>query len=249
MCNQHCIYCYARDGMKWDTISNIDNIKRELSLLRDFPKSIISLIGGEPTLHPKFIEILKYVKGFHHELHVYTNGTTKFFNEIDIELLKNFTWTFSYHGIETDDNIFFKNIRNLIERDINVELTIPAQNMNENILEFSKELNIDTVITFIHDTKNKDYNYNIEDWVFNVAEPNINNMSKYSKELISYTNKTCYYNEIDIVNSIMTSNSCNHNINLRISKENLDIIKKYKLTVCKEKYCKQDCAFLLPRKE
>jgi molybdenum cofactor biosynthesis enzyme MoaA len=76
-CNLKCSYCFANDV--------IDREKQSLSLadfryvLKFHEKSSIhqlNIIGGEPTLHPKFNELLEMVAKADHirEVLIFTNG-------------------------------------------------------------------------------------------------------------------------------------------------------------------------------
>jgi len=249
MCNQNCSYCYARADMKWNTLLSFDKIKEGLSLLKDFPRSIISLIGGEPTLYPRFSRVLVVVRDLDHEGHIYTNGTTNFFDTADLELASNFTWTFSYHLQETDDELFFRNIEKFVSNGITVELTVPAQNMTKPLLKLITRLKVNTVITFIHDVTNGDNDKDIiEDWVYDIKLPHLKNMARYNDVQVHFKDYECDYNEIDVVNNYMRSNDCNHNIDMEMNEENLNIIKEYNKTICSRESCKLDCAFLLPKK-
>ena len=234
--------------MKWNTIINYSDVIKGLDILKD-RDSIISLIGGEPTLHPKFSKILEHVRDFKNEMHIYTNGTTRFFNNIDLGIAVDFTWTFSYHGDETDDALFMNNITKMINNKVKVELTIPAQNINEKIMNFINKYKIKTVITFIHETSNNKESISIPRHVFNISKPYIKNMSRYSEEDVSYTGQLCDYSEVDIVSGFMYSNDCNHNINDALNSINVDRIYNLNKTVCSREFCKKDCAFLLPKKE
>ncbi len=250
ICNQTCDYCYARNGMKWNTIRSLSNTIESLSWFKNFPRSIISLIGGEPTLHPHIMYILKWMVESkldeQHEIHIYTNGT--FNKSFELNIARRFTWTFSYHGKFTDTNLFLKNLDWFFKNSVNCELTIPAQNMDEEILSYINTNDIKTVITFIHDSNNFDKIIEIPEWVLLLSGPNITNMASLYKKKLSYTGKYCDYNEIDIVNNQLTSNSCNGNLNMYFTKRNLHSIPVRVPKICDKVLCPNDCAFLLPKK-
>lgn len=65
-CNLQCPYCFAQDMMTEEEKSNIEiNILQDiLKWLENTPEERIGLIGGEPTLHPKFKEILSIVNNY-----------------------------------------------------------------------------------------------------------------------------------------------------------------------------------------
>lgn len=82
-CNLKCPYCFA-DDMIQEQISSItlDDYKKILSFIARTPKNHIGIIGGEPTLHPQFIEILKETNKYCKELNT---GATLFTNGIELE--------------------------------------------------------------------------------------------------------------------------------------------------------------------
>mgnify|MGYP002280847233 CR=1 FL=1 len=74
-CNFRCKWCYAKNT-KYAVEDNM-SIKLAKKLI-DFSKEIgvqsITLIGGEPTVHPDILEIVKYIKGKDLHLGLITNG-------------------------------------------------------------------------------------------------------------------------------------------------------------------------------
>lgn len=76
-CNFDCSYC-------WPTSHNKTDRWVPLVVLRQVVDKIIgqfggtvqfNFAGGEPTLHPAFIELCEYIWGKGHRIHVQTNGT------------------------------------------------------------------------------------------------------------------------------------------------------------------------------
>jgi MoaA/NifB/PqqE/SkfB family radical SAM enzyme len=89
-CNYSCSYCagrkMAQQDMSWETfISIVDRIDT---------KSNVTLQGeGEPTLHPKFWDMVDYVSKKGHVIHTTLNGTQldtelipKYFKQINISI-------------------------------------------------------------------------------------------------------------------------------------------------------------------
>lgn len=80
-CNLHCPYCFADNMIKTEDIKNIslDQFKRTLKWIGEDAEEI-GLIGGEPTLHPQFNEILDIIKNYSnsrrtpHFFTLFTNG-------------------------------------------------------------------------------------------------------------------------------------------------------------------------------
>lgn len=61
-CNYKCSYCFGNAGMKNSSFSTLDQLKNVVDKLMSLNKKYynILLIGGEPTIHPQFLNLLKY---------------------------------------------------------------------------------------------------------------------------------------------------------------------------------------------
>jgi hypothetical protein len=71
-CNLHCRHCYNLDR---GFVKNLDSVCREVDLLaRKRNLQVISLLGGEPTLHPDLPEMVRYVKSKNIACQILTNG-------------------------------------------------------------------------------------------------------------------------------------------------------------------------------
>lgn len=79
-CNLKCSFCNYHtsetDYLKLNTFANMDFdlFKRSLDEIKGYP--MVILTGGEPTLHPRFDEIMDEVYKRHFLVFVVTNGTT-----------------------------------------------------------------------------------------------------------------------------------------------------------------------------
>ena len=78
-CNLKCKYCFADDMIcEKSTSITLDDYRRILGFLSRTPDNHIGIIGGEPTLHPRFDEILKetnkYCKSCNTTATLFTNG-------------------------------------------------------------------------------------------------------------------------------------------------------------------------------
>lgn len=78
-CNLHCPYCFADTMIQTEDIKNItiEQFEKTLNWVyknKDIDKNIleerIGLIGGEPTLHPKFKEILSIVEYYEKQYNI-----------------------------------------------------------------------------------------------------------------------------------------------------------------------------------
>jgi len=87
-CNLHCDYCYRNSEYK-NPLSKYINFKGlKKFLLENKKKNLleIGVTGGEPTLHPEFIKIMKFLLKNFELVELVTNGTNF---EIILDLLKN----------------------------------------------------------------------------------------------------------------------------------------------------------------
>ena len=76
-CVRACPYCFAKvkmDGSKPDAVLSWDNLIYVADLFESSNERNISLLGGEPTLHPDFVDIVLYL--LHREFHIniFTSG-------------------------------------------------------------------------------------------------------------------------------------------------------------------------------
>ena len=79
-CNRKCPYCFALAQVElgvcqaaWEMSES--ELETVLGYL-DFRRDSVSLLGGEPTLHSRFAEIVTEVAARHFPIKIFTNGTT-----------------------------------------------------------------------------------------------------------------------------------------------------------------------------
>jgi hypothetical protein len=73
-CNGRCRHCYNLDR---SSVKSLDLIKEEIDELRTRRRlQVISILGGEPTLHPQIAEIVRYVKSKRILCQLLTNGAS-----------------------------------------------------------------------------------------------------------------------------------------------------------------------------
>ena len=83
-CNIRCKFCYA---IEQPLVKTLDEVKAEIDLACSKRElDAISLLGGEPTLHPDIVEIIRYIKGKGLICQLLTNGV-RFLYHHDTELL------------------------------------------------------------------------------------------------------------------------------------------------------------------
>lgn len=82
-CNLKCKYCFADDMIQEKSMSiTLEDYKHILSFLARTPENHVGIIGGEPTLHPDFENILKETNKYCKECNT---GATLFTNGINLE--------------------------------------------------------------------------------------------------------------------------------------------------------------------
>jgi hypothetical protein len=71
-CNLRCMTCY---NLYQDSIKSLEEIKMEIDFAMTRRRlETITLIGGEPTLHPGMVEVIKYIKSKKLVCQLLTNG-------------------------------------------------------------------------------------------------------------------------------------------------------------------------------
>jgi sulfatase maturation enzyme AslB (radical SAM superfamily) len=72
-CNQNCSFCFA-GKINSDITYNLEIIKKQYSFIETFDRESVNLVGGEPTLNPEFIPILRWLTEKKPEINIFTNG-------------------------------------------------------------------------------------------------------------------------------------------------------------------------------
>ena len=87
-CNLRCSYCYSAGGkalpneIKYEEIIDVINQAKDLKA-----ESIVIIGGGEPTIYPRFRDLVKYVHSINLIPVIFTNNQT-----IKLHLLKRYIW-------------------------------------------------------------------------------------------------------------------------------------------------------------
>ena len=109
-CNFNCWYCYDDHNKNNNTYISIPKLKILFELLKYSNKTVhVDLLGGEPTLHPEFFEILDLLNNYEHikKVRITTNGTFNNYKEIKQILKKDYVLLYSHHHN--------KNLKSLVE--------------------------------------------------------------------------------------------------------------------------------------
>lgn len=72
-CLNKCIFCSESDKMNNSEVS-LAEVKKVLKRERDNGSELVHLVGGEPTIHHNFIEIVRYAKEIGYNIFIITNG-------------------------------------------------------------------------------------------------------------------------------------------------------------------------------
>lgn len=75
LCNLKCKFCFSKSGVPRKNELPTSEIKRIICQLKQESVSSFFLTGGEPTLHPDFIEIVNFISELGLDCFVLTNGT------------------------------------------------------------------------------------------------------------------------------------------------------------------------------
>jgi radical SAM protein with 4Fe4S-binding SPASM domain len=186
-CNQHCGFCYL-DCRPGNVYTPYRTLKKIIDKCADAEIFEINLFGGEPTLYPRFLDLVKYCKDYGFNVGFSSNGTLidkKFVDE-----LRDYAdgVTISIHGFKkTHEQLTQK--RNSYEKAINaVNLLLDA--------------NIPTSVNFTLNKKNKDELYNFGRYVLD----NFDVGSFEAGRLIQTGRGKIYRNILDL--SIAEYNKC-----------------------------------------
>ncbi len=99
-CNNNCIFCLDKEAQNGSVI-NYNEIKKILRVGRKKHYKRVVLSGGEPTIHPNFLEIIRYSKniGFEHIQCISNGRMFAYPNFLNEALQSGLTEiTFSFHG-------------------------------------------------------------------------------------------------------------------------------------------------------
>ena len=73
-CQLRCAHCYMGDRLERAITMPFEEVCATLQLWRKMGGSKLTILGGEPTLHPKFIEIIHYANGLGYEQVILTTN-------------------------------------------------------------------------------------------------------------------------------------------------------------------------------
>ncbi len=99
-CNLNCRFCFSKAGKPRETELATVEIKRVVRQLADEEVMSFFLTGGEPMMHPDFIEIVRYISELGLDCFVLTNGT-QLNEQVLRQIPKNVYFVMSFDGINS----------------------------------------------------------------------------------------------------------------------------------------------------
>ena len=131
-CNYKCSYCFGNAGMKDASFSSIEDLKNIANKILEIERNCynILLIGGEPTVHPHFLDLLKYFNSLDRNisLSIVTNGSKSI--EYHTEL---------FQSIQNKELLF----------NISVHLEQCRLNHIIDIIKLANEYNVQVLLSFM----------------------------------------------------------------------------------------------------
>lgn len=73
-CNNKCSWCYAKKYTEYNKMMKLDDIKKCVNQLEKIGVKKVILIGGEPTIHPNIVEIIKELTDHNIKVSMASNG-------------------------------------------------------------------------------------------------------------------------------------------------------------------------------
>ena len=74
-CNFRCVYCYQEEGTKSENELSRGEIKDTILQAKELGARKIIILGGEPTIYPHLIEMLRFLGEQELEVELFTNGS------------------------------------------------------------------------------------------------------------------------------------------------------------------------------
>jgi hypothetical protein len=71
-CQNNCCYCFLGNNKHGEL--SLSEIKKLLPFIDSFKHETINILGGEPTRHPEFIPILRFLLAAGYTIKIFTNG-------------------------------------------------------------------------------------------------------------------------------------------------------------------------------
>ncbi|MFP4515117.1 MAG: radical SAM protein [Parcubacteria group bacterium] len=243
-CNLNCKHCFYQNNEEFNS-SHFLKKQQAFILIDKFKKNGINklvLTGGEPTIHPDFVEIAKYAKYRIKKVTLCTNGVIKNKNLIENIINLNFdTYTVSidshlsnihnsFRGKEgaLREVLTFTELLKKNNRNLSIHITLHQNNINhiEKTINFCRKFNCEIVVSSIYyekvainDKIKEDYQEKIKDFK--------NKYINDKKVILVGFNKYCNAKNCLDQKQVYTVNSYGQLVGCYWKKGGGKVIKKY----------------------
>ena len=125
VCNANCSFCFARENaQESQKFIDLDDLNDRIDFIQSSGLSQIRLIGGEPTLHPKFQEIVSRIRSTGLDLILFSNG---FISQKNLGCLEEipqekFAVLVNVNAISKGENL--EKLRQEVLRSLNIKVTL-----------------------------------------------------------------------------------------------------------------------------
>lgn len=164
-CNERCIHCYIDSPPKEQPELQLCDYEKIIDEIKDMGCLNLLITGGEPTLHPDFLQIVEYAKKVGLVVDIFTNGL-KIPDELLFKLidLKPNSISFSFYGgtaavhdaVTCVPGSFEKSLRTMMickcaDIDTYIKSVVMQNNYHdyENLLRLGKRLNINVTSSLV----------------------------------------------------------------------------------------------------
>lgn len=124
LCNENCLFCPCSQKEKTEKmITDIQELIHTVNLLETQGITDVTISGGEPTLHPHFVELVKYIQQKGMDITILTNSERfhdnvfllNFIREIDVNRIKIIT---TLHSSEANEHEQANQTKGSFERSV-----------------------------------------------------------------------------------------------------------------------------------
>ena len=152
-CNQSCNYCFAKQKMRRAEKEemSLEDVRKIIYFLKKNSQEEIRLMGGEPTLHPQFKEIVDFILSQGLKIRLFTNGLfspelTDWLNKKGIFIKYMINLTTPAFLLETSERKrLIENNLKILKKNAEIIAAITIDNLDfkdEPIINFLKKIEI-----------------------------------------------------------------------------------------------------------
>jgi len=219
-CNNTCEFCYQKDFHNTGKILSLKEIKEIIDWI--VPDTFIEISGGEPTMHPDIIDIMKYSIEKNYTV-LFTNLLCETSIVEKLSELLYFRWVINTNSREELKSLFYENLdflnnklnylyskkqgfTFLVPITGNVEKDKNYIKKLENVLNRYQKMTKEVQIEFCHDLKNRNLPINYSESInllFDTLEKDNKNIEIKIKCAVDFCSL-----DVDTVARILKNNHC-----------------------------------------